>query len=367
MKRVSWIVLTIVLLTLVACSSGESEVKAASVVLCRYNQHESPKLAAFPADTAPESLIHSDDLAWLRKDDADTGGFGGLAQTITLALAPSLDAVSEGMARHTTCTVKELELSDTDARVTLTRVSPRLNRSNPMELLGELGKLDTRDARIARVEEWIAASEETNTQDVELRFVKTDAGWRARYDLEGRARRKAGEATQKELADLEAKRERLHDAWRTLNTFKVVNGTFSRRLPRFAGLKAQPVFSLAVDNATGRPVSTVHFLGVASSPGRAVPWIRETFSYTIPGGIEPGEQATWTLEPNMFSPWGTVPLPDSYDLAVHAVRLDGADGEPFASAFDPDTYSQNVLMPDAYDGKIEEAKANVVDVGSGGP
>src|SRR5690606_7385032 len=81
-------------------------------------------------------------------------------------------------------------------------------------------------------------------------------------------------------------------------------------------------------NGTEHAVARAYFEGTIATPGRSVPWLTETFNYSIPGGLESGEEANWALAPNMFSEWGTVDAPDDAVFTVTVYRLDGADGEP---------------------------------------
>jgi hypothetical protein len=90
----------------------------------------------------------------------------------------------------------------------------------------------------------------------------------------------------------------------------------------------EPRIELRVKNNTGKAISHAYFAGTLSSPGREVPWLKEDFNYAIAGGLEPGEETTWQLSPNSFSPWGVVDAPKDAGLQVTVTRLDGADGKP---------------------------------------
>ncbi len=86
---------------------------------------------------------------------------------------------------------------------------------------------------------------------------------------------------------------------------------------------------LTVENGTKHPVSRAFFNGRAVSPGRSVPWIEHSFNYTIPGGLEPGERATWRLKPSLFQGgWTSVAVPRGATLEVQVVKLEGPDGAP---------------------------------------
>lgn len=111
----------------------------------------------------------------------------------------------------------------------------------------------------------------------------------------------------------------------SLSEFKITSARLQQS-PGFVGLDVLIV--LAVENGTRHAVSRAFFTATAVSPGRSVPWLQETFNHTIPGGIEPGESATWRLEPNMFQgDWAKVRVPASAEFNVDVVRLQGADGE----------------------------------------
>ena len=128
---------------------------------------------------------------------------------------------------------------------------------------------------------------------------------------EFQAKRTAAERSAKKLEKFEIVRSR----------FYIYEGSFSDR----------PVIELTVRNGTDHAVSRAYFEGTLASPGRSVPWVKDTFNYNISGGLESGEVATWTLAPNPFSDWGTVDTPLDAILSVTVERLDGPDGETLYS------------------------------------
>ncbi len=141
-----------------------------------------------------------------------------------------------------------------------------------------------------------------------------------------KAERAARERTQalEEIRELQARKAAAEAARGQLAGFQVLKSRFSKEK---SGFIEQRVIDLEVKNGTEHPVSRAHFKGTLATPGRAVPWLAQDFNYPIPGGLEPGETAQWSLNPNMFSGWGTVePRPDMV-FTVEVVRLDGADGE----------------------------------------
>jgi hypothetical protein len=146
------------------------------------------------------------------------------------------------------------------------------------------------------------------------------------------AERKAKEkdAALKEIAELLKERDAAKLAAVELAKFEVLRAKFSQQKD-FIGMK-QPRIELRVKNGTGKAISRAYFVGTLSSPGREVPWLKEDFNYPIAGGIEPGEETTWQLSPNSFSPWGAVDAPKDAGLQVTVTRLDGPDGGPLFSS-----------------------------------
>lgn len=149
-----------------------------------------------------------------------------------------------------------------------------------------------------------------------------------------RAEREAKEREQalgeiKELADKQAASEAASVA---LKSFQVIRSRFSMKDSGFLG--KQPVIELDVKNGTPQAVSRAYFEGTIASPGRAVPWHKDEFNYSIPGGLEPGEAASWSLSPNIFSGWATSKAPADTVFTVVVTRLDGADGKTLYSSRD---------------------------------
>jgi hypothetical protein len=148
-----------------------------------------------------------------------------------------------------------------------------------------------------------------------------------KIDAERKARERAAAA--KEVESLLHERDAANAAKAELAKFGVLRAHFSKE-KNVLGL-SEPRIEMRVKNGTATPVSRAYFVGVVSSPGRSIPWLKETFNYEIRGGLEPGEEATWQLAPNMFSPWGTTDVPADAGLSVTVVQLDGPDGKPLYS------------------------------------
>lgn len=149
-------------------------------------------------------------------------------------------------------------------------------------------------------------------------------------EIKAEQERRQREQALQEIEELRRQKQQAADAAERLTAFEVLRSRFQMRERRYLG--AEPIIELTVRNGTNHAVSRAYFRGTLASPGRSVPWIRETFNYSIPGGLEPAEEATWTLAPNMFSEWGTVDAPADAVLTVNVLRIDGPDGEPLYDA-----------------------------------
>lgn len=90
-----------------------------------------------------------------------------------------------------------------------------------------------------------------------------------------------------------------------------------------------PTIRFTVKNGTDYPVARAYFHGVFKAKFREIPYAEGDFNYRIPGGLEPGEEAVWTLE---YPPWITesdFPEEDATTtFVVDVVRIDNAHGEP---------------------------------------
>jgi len=135
-----------------------------------------------------------------------------------------------------------------------------------------------------------------------------------------------------EIKELQAKKVAADKAKTELANFVVLRSRFYKQQQRYGGDK--PIIELSVRNDTSHPVSRAYFQGILASPNRAVPWLKETFNYKISGGLEPGEEATWSLAPNQFGDWGRVNAPADAVLTVTVIRIDGADEKALFSSDD---------------------------------
>lgn len=323
-----------------SCKSEESTVKAKADWLCRYNQTDTPNLQFFPSSVKPSDYIVGEDLTFLAdKDSKEATGLAALGQAMAAAMAPAASALGEAMAEETKCEVVTITIKDAEATVALRRTRPQLDDNGLFVKLGELGKAETAEQRLSKAREWVKTTTATKSDTPTLAFVRTAEGWRAKYDLRAKAEAKAAaelkeqEAKKKaqaeaEITELEKKRAESESAKVELSKFVVSKARF-KKVKRYFDLA--PVIELTVKNGTDKAISAVYFMGTLASPGRSVPWLKESFSYKISGGLEPGESANWNLAPNMFSEWGKVEGAPDMVLTVEVLRLDGADGNELHS------------------------------------
>jgi hypothetical protein len=101
--------------------------------------------------------------------------------------------------------------------------------------------------------------------------------------------RKEKERTQaiQEIKELEEKMAAADEDRKELTKFEVLRSRYYKRKQEFLGKR--PIVELTVRNGTEYPVSRAYFIGTLASPNRTVPWLKESFNYTISGGLEPGE------------------------------------------------------------------------------
>lgn len=139
-----------------------------------------------------------------------------------------------------------------------------------------------------------------------------------------------------EIQELLAKKSAAESALIELKKFSVTKSRFEI-VPEKYSSRGQPQIHIAVVNSTTHPISRAYFKGTIASPGRSVPWFTDTFNYQIPGGLEAGEKAEWTLLPNQFSDWGKIEAPADAVFTVEVVRLDGADQK---ALFNSDSFTK---------------------------
>lgn len=166
-----------------------------------------------------------------------------------------------------------------------------------------------------------------------------------------------------ELAELDLKIEALlGEKAKTENDAKDLKGVKvlrSRFFYRENSYSQDPIIEVTVKNETTHPISRIYFHGTLATAGRSIPWVKEDFNYSVSGGLEPNEEATWSLAPNAFGEWGKAPK-DRNDmiLTVEVLRIDGADDEAVLNSEFP-KYKQDQLIT------LQERKAKLEELING--
>lgn len=150
-----------------------------------------------------------------------------------------------------------------------------------------------------------------------------------------------------EIKKLEEKKSHGEQSKEELKKIEIIKTEFAQIEQKYLAYK-QPIIKLEVKNLTNKSISRIYFKGTVKSIGREIPWIKEDFSYSIPGGLESGEIGNWSLAPNMFSKWGNIETPKDAILEVEVTQIEGVDNKSIASTLDF-TEEENI--------KLEELKA----------
>lgn len=149
--------------------------------------------------------------------------------------------------------------------------------------------------------------------------------------IQAEIERKKKEQAKDEIGELYQKMMQAENDKKMLAKFQVKRPRFYKRKKGTYYVTEEPIIELTVMNGTDKAVSKAYFTGTLASPNRSIPWLKDDFNYEISGGLEPGEEVTWYLAPNMFSDWGEVDAPKNAVLIVDVKQLDGPNGEEMYS------------------------------------
>lgn len=141
--------------------------------------------------------------------------------------------------------------------------------------------------------------------------------------------KKQKEQAIQEIKEIEDKKLNSSKASEELKKFEITRSRFYKEKRKYLG--EQAIIEVSVKNGTSHPISRAYFNGVLASPARSIPWHEDSFNYSISGGLEPGEEASWSLAPNMYSGWGKAETHEGAVFTVTVDRLDGANGEAIFS------------------------------------
>lgn len=161
-----------------------------------------------------------------------------------------------------------------------------------------------------------------------------------------------------ELATIEKKLDKAEHDKKELAKFEVVRSKFYYSKSKYS---KDLVIEITVKNNTQHAVSRAYFNAVLASPGRSVPWVKESFNYSIAGGLEPGEDATWKLSPNRFGAWSRAPEDrDDMILTATTYRIDGADEKPL---YDAEVNERDIEKKERLTARKEKLEASLTGAG----
>lgn len=186
----------------------------------------------------------------------------------------------------------------------------------------DFGKLMTDDNAETAISDMKAKLDSKTAEDI------ISKGETIRAEIE----RKKKEQAKSEIDELYQKMEQTEKDKKSLSKFEVKRSRFYKQKKGTYYITEEPIIELTVMNGTDEAVSRAYFTGTLASPNRSVPWVKDDFNYEISGGLEPGEEVTWHLAPNMFSDWGDVDAPKDAILTVDVTQLNGPSGEEIYSA-----------------------------------
>ena len=317
------------LLVMVTGCSDENKITKKAEWLCQQGQLESPSHFVFDDETVLQSYLHPRDLAHLAEEDADDGDWSEFLRELEDLLLPIERASHRAMVRHTECDIQNVEIDDDRATVTLTHTIPAIDLD--FDDLFDLEDVPE-DQLEARFSEWYAESTADETTSHTIEFAKLDDGWRAYLGLERQEKQREVDKLREKISDVDDELEQvqkeldeLEEMTQKLATFEVQRAELFQRQRRFS--LPENYMEIEVENNTDHPVSRVYFDATYQSPERSIPWAADSMNYSISGGLEPGESASWSLTPNYSSDLRDVTVHDDAELHLKVYRLDGPDGE----------------------------------------
>lgn len=118
------------------------------------------------------------------------------------------------------------------------------------------------------------------------------------------------------------------------NSATTILSAFTIRSPRYYWRQNDMVDRAVIDfeivNNSPIAVKRIVLLGNLQSPGREIPWANGTFSYTFPGGLEPGESQRLKLMAGAFGAWSQEKLRDmdEAELSLSLINVRDAHDTP---------------------------------------
>lgn len=200
MRNLVWV--GMVLVSLLSGCSAESEIRKKVDFACRHVSLQSPTLIGLPEGAKAEQVLRKEDLQFLQdKERSDDAGF---AAAMKVALLPAMRAIAEARAVVTTCEMTGLTQTEGRATVTVKETTPKPpaeNLAGSLERLGEISKLDTHAARVAKAKEWFAQSTDKVVIEHSVTVLKTESGWRVDLQLPEKAKEVADRKSREAMVE----------------------------------------------------------------------------------------------------------------------------------------------------------------------
>ncbi len=174
--------LTILLALAAASGCATVQIQSKAEWLCKHDQLERPTLALLEPKVDLSEYVAPEDLDDYRHPERM--GIGApaiaLAKSAFGAMGAYAEPIIEAKAEATRCEVGDVELDSDRAQVAVKRFEPQV-KADLIDWLA-FGKLETRDQRLERARSFMAPPEAgARPSEAVLRFVHTDAGWRATW------------------------------------------------------------------------------------------------------------------------------------------------------------------------------------------
>lgn len=146
-----------------------------------------------------------------------------------------------------------------------------------------------------------------------------------------------------------------------LDSIVLSKARFSYRTESY---RDQPIVSFSISNNGMLPIKRIFLAATLKTPGRAVPWLEESFNYDVRGGLEPKEVQDLNLAPNSFSEWGKVPK-EAVGGAILTLKLtafEDATGKKIENKVDQETLRNTAASVQSTEASIRELESKIADL-----
>ena len=114
-----------------------------------------------------------------------------------------------------------------------------------------------------------------------------------------------------------------------LAKFKLVSSRFYKQKEKYS--EEELIIELTMKNETNNSISKGYFVGTLASDNRSVPWLQDSFNYSIPGGLEPGEEINLRIVPKYSSELNTISISQNAVFTIEVKQLNGVNNKPLFS------------------------------------